>query len=310
MRVLVVGENLVDLFKKDDCFEMHVGGSPLNVAVGLARLGEKVSYLTKFSTDFFARKITVMLEKEGVDISSCPVSDELCTTLSFAFLDEDGVPFFEIWNKMTADGDLKWEEISNLDMSKFDIVHFGSILLSTNAANAVFKLIERAKNSGIRIFFDPNYRSRTALNEKKYVENLKKGWDMADVVKCSMEDMRILFGTNVESALNELIKDERTFFVTDGRKGVYIVSDGNIQRLPSYQVNVVDTTGCGDAFMAGLIHSLGKSEFYDRETLKNSANFAQAVAALVARKTGALDAFPCEEEVIRFLKGGKKREKN
>ncbi|MGC8590425.1 carbohydrate kinase family protein, partial [Athalassotoga sp.] len=82
------------MFKIDDSFEPHVGGSPLNIAVGIARLGEKVSYITKFSYDFFGEMLKDTLKQENVDISLSMTDCDLHTTLAFAFVDERKVPKF------------------------------------------------------------------------------------------------------------------------------------------------------------------------------------------------------------------------
>ncbi len=307
MKILVIGENLIDLFEKGEMFEAHVGGAPLNVAVGLARLGEDVSYLTKFSTDFFASKIVAVLEKERIDTSFCPVDENLRTTLSFAFVNEKGIPSFEIWNRMSADGALNWSELSKVELSDFDIIHFGSILLSTPAAKNVIRFVRKAKEAGKRVFFDPNYRPKVAVDEKEYIELLKEGLEIADVVKCSFEDLQAIFGfLKVDESLRWLIEVEKPIFMTVGDEGAYAVYKRDIHHFPAYTVEVTDTTGCGDAFAAGLIHSLGRVRFpLKYGEIAEAVRFAQAVAALTARKIGALDSLPSKEETLNFLKGGK-----
>lgn len=300
----IIGENLVDLFKTDEKFEVHPGGSPLNIAVGLSRLGENVSYITKFSYDFFGKMLKKVLKVEKVDLSFCSIDDNLHTTLAFAFVDENKIPTFEIWNRCTADGSLAWEELSKVELSDFDAIGFGSILLATPAANSVLKLVKKAKKAGKFIVFDPNYRPKVSDDKKIYIENLLKGWKLSDIVKCSFEDAKAIFDLeDLECIFDKIRQIGIKAVVTDGKNGAYIVGR-RVVHIPAYKTQAVDTTGCGDAFMAGMVHKLVKKEFSaDMENIVEAAKFGAATAAMAAQKIGAITSFPKIEEVKQFLRG-------
>ena len=299
----VVGENLIDLFKIDSAFEIHVGGSPLNIAVGLARLGEDVIYITKFSYDFFGDMLKDTLKSEGVDISLSVTDDDLHTTLAFAFVDEKKVPKFAIWNRSTADSDLSYEELSKVRIDEFDAFHFGSILFATPASDHILKFMRDVRDKQKYIFFDPNYRPHIAKNENKYKKDLLKGWRISNLVKCSMEDAKSIFDFNDFEKIVEVVKSIGVkTVITDGENGAYVISE-RVIHIPAIHVNVVDTTGCGDAFMAGLIHELAKENFLDEEkVLISAAKFGTITAGMAAQKVGAITSFPKLREIEEFLK--------
>jgi fructokinase len=299
----VVGENVVDLFKIEDKFETHPGGSPLNIAVGLARLDENVSYITKFSYDFFGDMLKRTLKSENVDLSFSSTDEKLHTTLAFAFVDENKIPTFEIWNRCTADGALGWKELSKVKIESLDAVAFGSILLATPAAKDVLKFVERSKEAGKFIAFDPNYRSKVSDDRNVYIENLIKGWRLSDIVKCSIEDAKAIFGLeDLESIFDKIRELKIMAVVTNGEKGAYVVGE-EIVHIPTYKTHVIDTTGCGDAFMAGMIHKLAKKGFsMDTKSIVEAAKFGSATAAMAAQKIGAITSFPKMEDVKEFLK--------
>ncbi|MGC9140572.1 MAG: carbohydrate kinase family protein [Athalassotoga sp.] len=296
----IVGENLIDLFKIDDSFEPHVGGSPLNIAVGLSRLGENVSYITRFSYDFFGEMLKETLRKENVDISLSVTDDDLHTTLAFAFVDERKVPKFAIWNRSTADSALSYEDLLKVRIDEFDAFHFGSILFATPAADHILKFMEDVKKMGKYIFFDPNYRPHIAEDEDKYKADLLKGWKMADLVKCSMEDAKSIFGLDDFKNIVGVVKSIGKTIITDGENGAYVISK-DVDHIPAISVDVVDTTGCGDAFMAGLIHEFAGNNF-DEKHLISASKFGTITAGMAAQKVGAITSFPRLEEVKGFLK--------
>ncbi|BBJ27487.1 carbohydrate kinase family protein [Athalassotoga saccharophila] len=287
------------MFKIDDSFEPHVGGSPLNIAVGLARLGEKVSYITKFSYDFFGDMLKDTLKSEGVDISLSVTDDDLHTTLAFAFVDEKKVPKFAIWNRSTADGALSYEDLSKVRIDEFDAFHFGSILFATPASDNILQFMGDVKKKGKYIFFDPNYRPHIAKDEGKYKADLLKGWKMADLVKCSMEDAKSIFNLDDFESILKVVKSIGKTVITDGENGAYVISK-TATHIPAIRVNAVDTTGCGDAFMAGLIHDFARNDFKE-ENLVSASKFGTITAGMAAQKIGAITSFPKLEEVKRFL---------
>ena len=304
IKIAVIGENLVDIFKMNDKFEAHPGGSPLNIAVGLARLGANVSYITKFSNDFFGTMLKNVLKSEKIDISNCPVDDQLHTTLAFVFIGENKVPTFEVWNQCTADSSIIWNDLSKIELREFSAVHFGSILLATPAAEAVLEFVKRSKNVGNFISFDPNYRSKVALDEKAYVKNLLKGWELANVVKCSLEDAKAIFGvSNFEDAVKAIKEIKIPTVITMGEKGSYVVNN-KLTHIPVYPTTVVDTTGCGDAFATGMIYALSKRAFsIENDELIEAAKVGSVTAAFAAQKIGAISSFAYVDSIEKILKG-------
>lgn len=274
----------------------------MNIAVGLARLGEKVSYITRFSCDFFGEMLKETLRHEGVDISFAATDDDLHTTLAFAFVDEKKIPKFAIWNRSTADSALSTEDLSKIRIDDFTAFHFGSILFATPASDHILRFMKKVKDEQRYIFFDPNYRPRIAKDDKKYKADLIIGWKMSNLVKCSIEDARSIFGLDDFENIIKVIKSIGVkTAITDGENGAYIISE-KVSHIPAMRVEVVDTTGCGDAFMAGVIHKFAKENFsIEDEALINAARFGTTTAGMAAQEVGAITSFPRLEEVEEFL---------
>lgn len=266
--VTVVGEALIDIvIPPAGPTVEHVGGSPANVAVGLARLGHPTSLATHVGTDARGRRIAAVLEAEHVALAPGSTTAERTPTAT-ARLDETGAA--------TYDFDLEWRLDADLTVPSGAHLHTGSIAaVLAPGATAVATILETAR-ARATISYDPNVRPSLmgdAATARAAIEHLVS---LADVVKASDEDLQWLYpDAEVEDVLRRWAAlGPRVLAVTRGGKNVAVLVGGELHQLPVRVVEVVDTVGAGDSFMAGLLSGL-----LDAGLLGDAAARARLVAA-------------------------------
>ncbi|MDY6895950.1 MAG: carbohydrate kinase [Thermotogota bacterium] len=316
MAILCAGEILFDFISKSpnkglgesELFEKRPGGSPFNVAVGLAKLGADVSFLTKIAQDQFGKFLFKYLKENGVNTKYSFMSEGLKTCLAFAAVDAQGKAEYEFYRDNAADTQLELKDVENLNYEKFNIFHFGSIaLIDEPTSSTLIRLFDIFISRGLLTSFDPNVRMSLLKNIEKYNNLVKSIIKKVDILKMSDDDLYYLTEKkNVEEAISTLsIKEGSILFVTLGSEGSLVYKDGVSRKVPGYKVKVVETVGCGDSFMAGILYKLKNFSKDDLlnislEELVDYADFANKCAAIVATKQGAANAMPILSEVSRF----------
>ncbi len=321
MRTLLtsMGEILIDFIPLVEHnttvgFRMYPGGSPCNVAVGIARLGQPAAFLGKLSQDFFGNFLREHLTREDV-ATHLLLSDTLApTTLSFVAL-EAGEPVYTFYGQNAADTRLLPDELPATCFAETRLLHFGSIsLLHGSTPSAVLAAVERLQGQ-VLLSFDPNLRPSMVRDEPAYRTLIERLLVCADLVKVSAADMAWLAPERSleEAAADMLALGAVLVVVTRGHQGVLALrvgTSGRVERweLPACQVAVVDTVGAGDALSAGLLTALVEQGVDTRQALQtlpsaelaSALRFAIAVAALACTRPGA-DS-PARREVDRFLR--------
>jgi fructokinase len=312
------GEALIDLLPivedgRTVGFRMHPGGSLLNVAVALARLGRHVALAGKVSTDFFGRHLRGYLEDEGVQLEWL-ASVEAPSTLAFVAT-EGGEPSFAFYGEAAADTLVGVNALPKAFFERTAILHVGSISLLRGATpDAVVAACERLAGRAL-LSLDPNLRPALVTDEDTYRGRLRRLFGLVDIIKVSAADMGWLApDRDVESAAIELLSHGPALVVvTRGGDGSVAVrrtggSDGfAVARVAAFAVDVVDTIGAGDAYDAGLLGWLAERGVTSRasldrlstDDLTTALRFAAAVAALNCTRAGADP--PTGEAVKRFL---------
>jgi len=309
-RVLCSGEILWDFFSQQSgaglgessLFEKRPGGSPFNIAVGLRRLGLQVGFFTCLGGDSFGRSLWKLLEQEGVETRETRVEKQAQTTLAFAALDAHGKPDFAFYRENAADQYLSVADAEKVEVDRYSFFQFGSIaILHEKVREAIFHLVQRFAAAGKAVGFDPNVRPALVKDREAYHRAILSILPMVDLVKCSDDDLGFLYpakrregtGWYRETVERWPTKPGALVVVTRGKQGADAFFQGNWTEEPGFSVAVKETTGCGDAFMAGLIFQWG-SRFvaglsYDQAlpSLQEMLSFANAGAALVATRLGA-----------------------
>ena len=253
-RALVIGESLTDLVQRPDgSTEEHVGGSPANVAIGLARLGHEVTFATQLGADERGATIASHLEGEGVWLAEGSVSRiGSATSVATSTLDASGQAAYSF--------ELAWELPRGHPPEGLTHVHTGSIAATLEpGASAVLATIEGAR-PGATISYDLNVRPSLMGEPHEVRAKVEALIGLSDVVKASDEDIAWLYDGAPVSDLLRLWGQlgPALTVVTRGASGalVGLPVSGELTSVDAPAVRVVDTIGAGDSFMAGLLSGL------------------------------------------------------
>lgn len=320
--VLVSGEALFDFFSTDvgaglggsTGFHKRAGGSPFNIAVGVQRLGAPVSFLGKVGADEFGDALVAFLKRESLDVTHVIREEGTKTMLAFVAVDKEGKPEFRFYRDRAADISVRQDELASIQPEKFSLYHCGGIVLADEpAASSYLSLADRFVKAQIPISLDPTVRKSLIQDPEKYVAFLSDLVSKVSILKVSDEELEFLAGTRDFDQGVKLLPARKgaLVFVTLGKHGSSVYRDGvKISGAPGFSVDVVETTGCGDSFMAAILAQLAGKSIPDlakipKEELESIMRFANAEAAIVATRVGAAEANPTLKEVQQFLAGPK-----
>ncbi|WP_156686479.1 carbohydrate kinase family protein [Mycobacterium sp. Marseille-P9652] len=244
-RGLVIGEALIDVVGAVE----HVGGSPLNVAVGLARLGRGVDFLTHIADDERGRRIRDHIDTSGARLLAGSVAAERTPTAA-ATIAGDGSATYAF--------DIDWRLPDAADVERPLFVHTGSIAAVREPGCATVATLVDKFRASATITFDPNVRPSLIIDPDVARARLESMALSSDVVKASDEDLDLLYpGREPEAVARRWLESGPAIVaVTRGERGAIALCAAGEVRVAARPVRVVDTVGAGDAFMAGLIDAL------------------------------------------------------
>jgi fructokinase len=291
-RALVIGEALIDIVQRDgQPLGEHVGGSPLNVAIGLGRLGRDVDFLTHIGTDERGRRIVDYLEASGVRLVPGSTTAGRTPT-ALARLDANGAADYVF--------DLEWELTGTAEVAPPIIAHTGSIAGFLDPGCLATAALLDAYRPSATITYDPNVRPDLIADRDQAIERIDRLVEHADVVKASDEDLRWIAPDSdpERTAHTWLASGPSIVAVTMGARGAFAVCAAGTVRVAARPVQVVDTVGAGDSFMTGLIDALwsldllgaprrGDLARIGTDTLDGVVRAASLASALTVAKAGA-----------------------
>ncbi|HEY1175534.1 MAG TPA: carbohydrate kinase [Phytomonospora sp.] len=297
--IAVIGEAVADAFlpsASDGDFGLRVapGGSPANTAVALARLGTDAHFLGRLSTGPLGRLLRAHLEESGVDLSAAVGTDRKAT-LAITALDAEGRADYDFYVAETADWHWTDGELARLADAPADAVHTGSLALAVAPGAARIRRALAAARPHATICVDPNARPGLVTADD-YRELLPHWLPLADIVKVSDEDLAYIHpGEQTgDVAARWHALGVRLVVVTRGGDGATASLDGELVEVPAVPVDMVDTVGAGDAFSAGLLHTLGRLgrlggrlDALTAGDVREALEFAALVAARTCATTGA-----------------------
>ncbi|MEU6511662.1 carbohydrate kinase [Streptomyces sp. NPDC046942] len=298
--VTVIGEALIDLVQLDapGDYRARPGGSPFNVAVGLARLGHRTALMARLADNTFGRMLRTHAAAEGIDLTYAPAAAEP-TTLAVVSMDAAGRASYDFYLDGTADW--QWTEAETALVPRDTaVLHFGSVASWTSpAAERIDSAVRRLRAEGTALIsYDPNVRPALLGDPERGRRAVEGSVGTAHLVKASREDVEWLYpDTPIERiAAHWLELGALLVVITDGPDGAHAfhARAGSLSR-PGRKVAVVDTVGAGDAFTAGLLGALARHGLHipqqlaaaDPGVLRIAVDDAVLVSALTCERLGA-----------------------
>lgn len=310
-KIVALGEVVADIYRDESDspvempFTARPGGAPANVAVAASRLGAEAAFVGSVGDDLFGNFILQALEAEGVDtagVRRCEPPTR--TSLAFVEIDDEGDREFTFYRSdPAADELLSPEDISEELLSGASFVNFGSIPLITDpAASATMKIARLANELDVSVAFDVNFREHLWESLDAAREAVDPLFDLSRVVKLSDDELAPLLGveSSEEAARTLLDRGAELVLVSLGSDGAFYAAREFSGTVPAFEVEVVDATGAGDAFLAATLSYLSDHEALDEKTVREATRQGTAAGALACTDYGAMSALPTKSELERF----------
>lgn len=300
-KVWVLGDAVVDLLPESDGRLLPCpGGAPANVAVGIARLGGTSGFIGRVGDDPFGALMQRTLLTEGVDITYLKQDEWHRTSTVLVDLNDQGERSFTFMVRPSADLFLETTDLPCWRHGEW--LHLCSIALSAEPSRtSAFTAMTAIRHAGGFVSFDPNIREDLWQDEHLLRLCLRQALQLADVVKLSEEEWRLISGkTQNDRDICALAKEYEIamLLVTKGAEGVVVCYRGQVHHFAGMSVNCVDSTGAGDAFVAGLLTGLSSTGLStDEREMRRIIDLAQRCGALAVTAKGAMTSLPCRQEL-------------
>jgi len=299
--IVVCGEALFDVFCDGDtpagyALSARIGGSPFNLAVGLARLGAPAMFFGGLSHDMFGRKLAGALAAEGVDLAAAP-RPAAPTALVTVDVDAAGAPTYTLYGSATAERQVVAADLARVPADAAAI-HVGSYCMAVEpVASTLLALVRRQQGRSL-IAFDPNVRLTIQPDRDVWRAAIAAMLPLSDLLKISDEDIGLVYPdtTPEQFIATALDAGVALVVVTRGAHGVLAATRAaGTHALPAHRVNVVDTVGAGDTFQAALLSHLARQQLLTRAALAalepaqllGALRFAGRAAAITCSRRGA-----------------------
>jgi fructokinase len=315
MDIVCLGEVLIDMFPAElgrsleqvTAFRPKPGGAPANVAVAAARLGARSAFIGKVGDDAFGRHLADVLQQEDVEVGGMRYDPEARTGMAFLAMPDENSYEILFYRNPGADMRLRADELDREILGQARAYHFGSLsLIQEPSRGATLEAVRMAREAGALISFDVNYRA-DLWSRKEARERVLDTVPLVDLLKVNEVELEILAGSaDPDRGSRELLAlGPELCVVTLGPEGSFFRVAGGGERVAPFLVKTVDATGCGDAFVAGLIWQLiGRGDWREQlpvDRMREALRYANAVGALTSMTLGVIPALPTAEQVEAFL---------
>ena len=311
--VIALGELLIDFTMNgqseqgNNMFEASPGGAPCNVLALLNKMGKKTAFIGKVGKDQFGTLLRDTITEAGIDASNLMVDENVNTTLAFVHTFPDGDREFSFYRNPGADMMLTADEVNPEVVKDTKVFHFGTLSMTHEGVReATKKAVETAKANGCLVSFDPNLRPPLWSSLDLAKEQMEYGFGKCDILKIS--DNEIQFVSGKEDYDEGIAYLQETYnipliLLTMGKDGSRAYYKGMRVERPGFSVKAIETTGAGDTFCGSSLNYLVDHDFENltEEQLGEMLTFANAAAALVTTKKGAIKAMPVKEEVLELI---------
>lgn len=313
--VIALGELLIDFpmngksEQGNNLFEACPGGAPCNVLALLNKMGKKTAFVGKVGQDQFGILLRDTITEAGIDASHLVMDDSVNTTLAFVHTYPDGDREFSFYRNPGADMMLTEDEVDSDFMKEAKIFHFGTLSMTHDGVRAATKkAVDAAKEGGCLISFDPNLRPPLWSSLDLAKEQMEYGFSKCDILKISDNEIQFVSGKeDYDEGIAYLQEkyDIPLILLTMGKDGSRAYYKGMRVERPGFSVKTIETTGAGDTFGGSSLTYILEHDFYNltEEQLGEMLTFANAAAAIVTTKKGAIKAMPERMEVEALIKG-------
>ena len=287
-RIFAIGETVYDIiFKNAQPVTAKAGGSMLNTAVSLGRLGLDVSFVSDLGKDIIGDTIVSFLAENGISTNCIERYDNRKTAIAIAFLDDSNDASYTFYRDFP---EIRLSKLK-LDFQEGDIVLFGSFFALTESIRPVLmQFLSQAHAKGCILIYDPNFRKPHLHELEKIKPYIIENIAISDIVRASDEDCNLIFGVDNASDAFKIISDNGcgNMIYTASNKDVVMMSQHHTISVKVPVIEPVSTIGAGDNFNAGLIwtlinHTITKKEMENlsaimmENSLANGISFAAEV---------------------------------
>lgn len=312
--VTALGELLVDFTENgisaqgNTLLEANPGGAPCNVLAMLKNLGKKTAFIGKIGNDALGKMLKKTVEDQGICIDNLVEDEEIHTTLVFVHSDKDGDRSFSFYRNPGADLMLQWEEINVDFLVNTKIFHFGTLSMTEEEIkNVTKKAVQKAKENGVLISFDPNFRPPLWKDMEDARQQMWYGIGQCDILKISDDEILFLTGTkDIDEGIARIREKSHAKLIcaTMGKNGSKVYYKGKtVFGRPFLRKDTIETTGAGDTFMACVLNTVLEKglEQLTQESLTEMLLFANAASSIITTRKGALKVMPQRQEILDCL---------
>lgn len=313
--VIAMGELLIDFTMSgqseqgNNLFEACPGGAPCNVLALLNKMGKRTAFLGKVGKDQFGTLLRATLEDVGINTSNLLTDEQVNTTLAFVHTFPDGDREFSFYRNPGADMMLTAEEVDEEFLAKTRLFHFGTLSMTHEGVReATKKALKAAKDKGLLISFDPNLRPPLWSSLELAKEQMEYGFGFCDILKISDNEIQFVSGKeDYDEGIRYLQETYQIplILLTMGKDGSRAYYKGMRVERAGFQCRTIETTGAGDTFCGSSLNYILEHDFENltEEQLGEMLTFANAAAAIVTTRKGAIRAMPEKVEVENLICG-------
>lgn len=312
--VIAMGELLVDFTMNgissqgNSLFEACPGGAPCNVLALLNKMGKKTAFFGKVGKDQFGTMLCSTVREAGIDVSHLLTDDTVNTTLAFVHTFPDGDREFSFYRNPGADMMLTEDEVDEEFLAQARLFHFGTLSMTHDGVRAATKkALQIAKENGLLISFDPNLRPPLWSSLELAKEQMEYGFRYCDILKISDNEIQFVSGKeDYDEGIRYLQEQYHIplILLTMGKDGSRAYYKGMRVERAGFRCETIETTGAGDTFCGSSLNYLLDHDFTNltEDELGEMLTFANAAAAIVTTRKGAIKAMPSRDEVEALIR--------
>lgn len=312
--ILALGEILIDFTHNgvssqgNGMFEANPGGAVSNVLAMMNRLGHTTAFMGKVGNDIFGKLLIRTLDELSINTQNVLVDQDIRTTLAFVANDETGDRSFSFYRNPGADMMFTEDEVNEDAIKSSKIFHFGTLSMTHEGVRkATKKALKIAKENNLIISFDPNLRESLWKSLDDAKEQFDYGMRYCDVLKIS--DNEIQWFTGIEEYEEGVCYLQKTYqipliLLSLGKDGSRAYCKDMRVDVPAFiQKNTIETTGAGDTFFGSCLHFVLEKglDNLKEQDMKQMLTYANAAAALITTRKGALKVMPTREEIMELI---------